>query len=130
GRCSARAWPSRIPRSTSSSWMGSVPWGVRGRRRAAVATARNRARTAAPSAIRTSSESVFAGKVTSSDPSKKTGVYLPERAKYTMADPVDEATISHLLQRVADGERSVEEALSDLRDLPFEDIGSAKIDHH
>jgi NCAIR mutase (PurE)-related protein len=58
------------------------------------------------------------------------GVYLPEQAKYTMTGPVDEATISSLLQRVADGERTVPEALSDLRDLPFEDIGSAKIDHH
>jgi NCAIR mutase (PurE)-related protein len=47
-----------------------------------------------------------------------------------MADPVDEATISALLRRVAEGERTVSEALADLRDLPFEDIGSAKIDHH
>ncbi|MFL5799204.1 MAG: nickel pincer cofactor biosynthesis protein LarB [Actinomycetota bacterium] len=43
---------------------------------------------------------------------------------------MDEATISTLLQRVADGDRTVSEALADLRDLPFEDIGSAKIDHH
>ncbi len=55
---------------------------------------------------------------------------MPERAKYTMTGPVDEATISTLLQRVADGDRTVSEALADLRDLPFEDIGSAKIDHH
>jgi NCAIR mutase (PurE)-related protein len=47
-----------------------------------------------------------------------------------MTGPVDEATISTLLQRVADGDRTVSEALADLRDLPFEDIGSAKIDHH
>jgi pyridinium-3,5-biscarboxylic acid mononucleotide synthase len=58
------------------------------------------------------------------------GVYLPERAKYTMADPVDERTWASVLQRVADGERTVDEALSELRDLPFEDIGSARIDHH
>jgi NCAIR mutase (PurE)-related protein len=43
---------------------------------------------------------------------------------------VDEATLTTLLQRVADGERTVQQALSDLRDLPFEDIGSAKVDHH
>jgi hypothetical protein len=43
---------------------------------------------------------------------------------------VDEATLTSLLQRVADGERTVQQALTDLRDLPFEDIGSAKIDHH
>jgi hypothetical protein len=55
---------------------------------------------------------------------------LPERAKYTICPPVDEATLTSLLQRVADGERTVQQALSDLRDLPFEDIGSAKIDHH
>src|SRR3954465_1988127 len=55
---------------------------------------------------------------------------LQERAKYTILPPVDEATLTSLLQRVADGERTVQEALEDLRDLPFEDIGSAKIDHH
>ena len=58
------------------------------------------------------------------------GIYLPERAKYTMTPPVDERSLASLLQRVADGDRSVEEAVSELRDLPFEDIGSAKIDHH
>src|SRR3954467_9578102 len=58
------------------------------------------------------------------------GSDLPERAKYTICPPVDEATLTSLLQRVADGERSVQQALTDLRDLPFEDIGSAKIDHH
>src|SRR5206468_1318749 len=55
---------------------------------------------------------------------------LRERAKYTICPPVDEATLTSLLQRVADGERTVQQALTDLRDLPFEDIGSAKIDHH
>jgi hypothetical protein len=55
---------------------------------------------------------------------------LLERAKYTICPPVDEASLTSLLQRVADGERTVQQALSDLRDLPFEDIGSAKIDHH
>ncbi len=58
------------------------------------------------------------------------GEDLPERAKYTILHPVDEAALTSLLQRVADGDRSVQQALSDLRGLPFEDIGSAKIDHH
>ena len=35
-----------------------------------------------------------------------------------------------LLEAVARGERSVEEALDRLRTLPFEDIGLARIDHH
>src|SRR5204863_3014494 len=122
-RCSARACPSRMPRRTSSSWIGSEL--CCGRRRArADATAMNSARTAAPRATMTSTESVLAGRVTDM------GIYLPERAEYTMLGPVDEATISTLLRRVADGERTVSEALSELRDLPFEDIGSAKIDHH
>ncbi len=43
---------------------------------------------------------------------------------------MDEATLTSLLQRVADGDRTVQQALFELRDLPFEDIGSAKIDHH
>jgi NCAIR mutase (PurE)-related protein len=55
---------------------------------------------------------------------------LRERAKYTIWPPVDEARLTSLLQRVADGERTVEQALEQLRDLPFEDIGTAKIDHH
>jgi NCAIR mutase (PurE)-related protein len=58
------------------------------------------------------------------------GCDLRERAKYTICPPVDEATLTTLLQRVADGERSVQQAVGDLRGLPFEDIGSAKIDHH
>jgi NCAIR mutase (PurE)-related protein len=35
-----------------------------------------------------------------------------------------------LLQRVADGELSVEDAMTSLRSLPFEDLGFAKLDHH
>jgi NCAIR mutase (PurE)-related protein len=35
-----------------------------------------------------------------------------------------------LLESVADGSLSVEAALDDLRDLPYEDLGFAKIDHH
>src|SRR6266542_3774167 len=125
-----RAWPSRIPRSTSSMWMGCPPEAVRGRRRAADAAATNRARTASPRAITTSTERVLAGKITSLVRLAEMGVYLPERAKYTMGAPVDERSLASLLQRVADGDRSIEEAVSELRDLPFEDIGWAKIDHH
>ena len=38
--------------------------------------------------------------------------------------------ISELLGRVQKGETSIEEALTVLRDLPFEDLGFAKLDHH
>lgn len=38
--------------------------------------------------------------------------------------------IRELLVRVREGETSVDEALQKLRDLPFEDIGLACIDHH
>jgi len=72
----------------------------------------------------------LAGKITSLVRLAEMGVYLPERAKYTMGAPVDERSLASLLQRVADGDRSIEEAVSELRDLPFEDIGWAKIDHH
>lgn len=35
-----------------------------------------------------------------------------------------------LLEQVRDGERPVEQALSQLRHFPFEDLGFAKVDHH
>ena len=35
-----------------------------------------------------------------------------------------------LLEAIAAGDRSIDSALSDLRRLPYEDIGFAKIDHH
>ena len=41
--------------------------------------------------------------------------------------------IEHLrtiLTELADGKRSVEAALGDLRDLPYEDLGFARLDHH
>jgi pyridinium-3,5-biscarboxylic acid mononucleotide synthase len=41
-----------------------------------------------------------------------------------------EGQISHLLTRVAAGEVPAEEALEQLRDLPFADLGFAKVDHH
>jgi len=38
--------------------------------------------------------------------------------------------IKKILQEVKNGSSSVESAMDQLRDLPFEDIGFAKIDHH
>ena len=38
--------------------------------------------------------------------------------------------IPHLLEQVRDGRISTDEALSKLRDLPFQDLGYARIDHH
>ena len=38
--------------------------------------------------------------------------------------------ISRMLRRVRRGSLSVEEAVDHLRDLPYEDLGYAKIDHH
>jgi pyridinium-3,5-biscarboxylic acid mononucleotide synthase len=43
---------------------------------------------------------------------------------------LDEQTIRDLLARVQRAEVSVDEAVKRLRDLPFEDIGFAHIDHH
>jgi len=43
---------------------------------------------------------------------------------------MDRAQIESLLSEVRDGRTSVDEALGRLRDLPFEDIGFAKVDHH
>ena len=38
--------------------------------------------------------------------------------------------LRQLLEEVAGGGRSVEEAMNDLRSLPFEDLGDLKLDHH
>jgi NCAIR mutase (PurE)-related protein len=43
---------------------------------------------------------------------------------------LEEDKIRDLLARVRQGEVSVDEAVQELRDLPFEDIGVACIDHH
>jgi NCAIR mutase (PurE)-related protein len=43
---------------------------------------------------------------------------------------LDEQTIRSLLSAVACGRRSVDDAIADLRKLPFEDTGFAKVDHH
>ncbi len=43
---------------------------------------------------------------------------------------MDPARLRELLDRVQRGERSVEEALADLKDLPYADLGYAAVDHH
>ncbi len=42
----------------------------------------------------------------------------------------DEARLRDLLEQVQAGDVSVEEALDQLRDLPYEDLGFARVDHH
>jgi NCAIR mutase (PurE)-related protein len=43
---------------------------------------------------------------------------------------MDPAALRALLDAVAAGERTVEEAVRDLADLPFRDLGFAHVDHH
>jgi len=43
---------------------------------------------------------------------------------------MDSQRLQHLLEQVRDGQTSVETAMTGLRDLPFEDLGFAKVDHH
>ena len=43
---------------------------------------------------------------------------------------MEQSEIKRLLQAVAAGERSVDDALLQLREAPFEDLGFAKLDHH
>jgi len=38
--------------------------------------------------------------------------------------------LKHLLQQVKNGDISIDQALKDLKNLPFENLGYAKIDHH
>jgi len=45
-------------------------------------------------------------------------------------DIIEEHRLRDLLAAVASGETGVEAALGDLRTLPYEDIGFAKVDHH
>lgn len=47
-----------------------------------------------------------------------------------MIEPMDETALRKLLADVRTGRRSVDQALKSLRQLPFEDIGFAKVDHH
>ncbi len=43
---------------------------------------------------------------------------------------MDPASIEALLKEVAEGRTEVKDAMDRLRDLPFEDLGFAKLDHH
>lgn len=43
---------------------------------------------------------------------------------------MNEKTLRALLERVAQGEQSVDDALTAIRSLPFEDLGFATLDHH
>ena len=43
---------------------------------------------------------------------------------------MDPAKLRALLERVQGGDASVDEALRDLADLPFRDLGFARVDHH
>jgi NCAIR mutase (PurE)-related protein len=43
---------------------------------------------------------------------------------------MDVRTLKELIEKIKDGKIGVDEALDKLRDLPFEDIGFARIDHH
>ena len=43
---------------------------------------------------------------------------------------MEREALEQLLESVRLGEMSVEEALQRLRELPFEDLGYAKVDHH
>ena len=43
---------------------------------------------------------------------------------------MDQKHLKSLLQQVADGTISVEEAANQLKIQPFEDLGFAKVDHH
>jgi len=43
---------------------------------------------------------------------------------------MDKATLRDLLKRISDGEVAVDEGVEQLRDLPFADLGYARVDHH
>ena len=47
-----------------------------------------------------------------------------------MASSAYESRLSHLLKRVSLGQVSPVDAVEELRDLPFSDLGFAKVDHH
>jgi pyridinium-3,5-biscarboxylic acid mononucleotide synthase len=50
--------------------------------------------------------------------------------KYTMTDLVDERILAGLLADVASGRVTVDAAVERLRDLPYERVDGARIDHH
>ncbi|MBD3239069.1 MAG: nickel pincer cofactor biosynthesis protein LarB [Chitinivibrionales bacterium] len=43
---------------------------------------------------------------------------------------VEQQQLKHLLERIAAGDVSVKQGMQQLRDLPFNDVGFAKVDHH
>jgi NCAIR mutase (PurE)-related protein len=43
---------------------------------------------------------------------------------------MDRDRLRSILTEIADGSRTIDAALADLRDLPYEDVGEAIIDHH
>jgi len=43
---------------------------------------------------------------------------------------MNQERLKELLEKVKSGELSIDEALNDLKSLPFEDLGFAKVDHH
>ncbi len=43
---------------------------------------------------------------------------------------MDEGSIRALLLRIEEGETSVDQGVAELRDLPFADLGYARVDHH
>ena len=47
-----------------------------------------------------------------------------------MSGPLDEQTLAELLRRVAAGETPIEQAVDDLRHMPYEQVDGAKLDHH
>jgi NCAIR mutase (PurE)-related protein len=58
------------------------------------------------------------------------GRYLPEGRSIQCPPLVDERSLAMLLNRVASGDRTVEQALDDLRLLPYEQLEDARVDHH
>ena len=47
-----------------------------------------------------------------------------------MEEPIDEPRLKELLESIQQGAVSVDEALARLRDLPYESMGFAEVDHH
>src|SRR6266540_1459030 len=52
------------------------------------------------------------------------------RLGWAMEEAMDETTLRSLLERCAGGELSVDEAVRELRYLPYSDLGFARVDHH
>src|SRR4029453_10424652 len=52
------------------------------------------------------------------------------RVEVVLAPTAYEARLADLLARVSSGEVSPGDAARELRDLPFSDLGFAKVDHH